>query len=62
VRVIDVHSGEQYQWGSGSVGWHLLNRADLGVIQQRVPCSGLARASRCRRERSIKSAMNHPSP
>lgn len=36
-RVIDINSGERYQWGTGSEGWHLLNRADLSVIQERVP-------------------------
>ena len=36
-RVIDISSGERYQWGAGSEGWHLLSRADLSVIQERVP-------------------------
>ena len=37
MRVIDSNSGERYQWGAGSEGWHLLNRADLSIIQERVP-------------------------
>ena len=36
-RIVDIHSGQQYQWGSASQGWHLLNRPDLSVIQERVP-------------------------
>jgi mannose-6-phosphate isomerase-like protein (cupin superfamily) len=36
-RIIDVTSGERYQWGAGSEGWHLLNRPELSVIQERVP-------------------------
>src|SRR5262245_28998387 len=37
LRVIDIGSGERYQWGAASEGWHLLNRAELSVIQERVP-------------------------
>ena len=37
LQVVDVTSGERYQWGSGSEGWHLLNRPELSVIQERVP-------------------------
>ena len=36
LRVIDIRSAEPYQW-SASEGWHLLNRPDLSVIQERVP-------------------------
>jgi mannose-6-phosphate isomerase-like protein (cupin superfamily) len=36
-RVVDIRSGERYQWGAGSEGWHLLKRSDLSVIQERVP-------------------------
>lgn len=36
-RVVDISSGEHYQWGAASEGWHLLNHADLSVIQERVP-------------------------
>jgi len=35
--VVDIHSGEPYRWGGSSQGWHLLNRPDLSVIQERVP-------------------------
>jgi mannose-6-phosphate isomerase-like protein (cupin superfamily) len=37
MRVIDSNSGERYLWGAASEGWHLLSRADLSVIQERVP-------------------------
>ena len=37
LRVVDIHSSEQYQWGRSSQGWHLLNRPDLSVIQEQVP-------------------------
>jgi mannose-6-phosphate isomerase-like protein (cupin superfamily) len=37
LRVVDIQSAERYPWGSGSEGWHLLNRSDLSVIQERVP-------------------------
>ena len=36
-RIVDTTSGERYQWGSASEGWHLLNRPELSVIQERVP-------------------------
>jgi quercetin dioxygenase-like cupin family protein len=28
---------EHYHWGAASEGWHLLNRRDLSIIQERVP-------------------------
>lgn len=37
LRVVDIRSSERYQWGNGSHGWHLLNHADLSVIQESVP-------------------------
>jgi mannose-6-phosphate isomerase-like protein (cupin superfamily) len=37
MQVVDMNSGERYQWGEGSEGWHLLNRPELSVIQERVP-------------------------
>jgi mannose-6-phosphate isomerase-like protein (cupin superfamily) len=37
LRVVDITSGERYQWGNSSEGWHLLNRPELSVIQERVP-------------------------
>lgn len=36
-RVVDTASGEHYHWGSASEGWYLVNRAELSVIQERVP-------------------------
>lgn len=37
LQVVDITSGEHYRWGKASEGWHLLNRADLSVIQECVP-------------------------
>lgn len=37
MRVVDISSAERYPWGSASEGWHLVNRPDLSVIQERVP-------------------------
>jgi mannose-6-phosphate isomerase-like protein (cupin superfamily) len=37
LHIIDITSSERYQWGAGSEGWHLLNRPELSVIQERVP-------------------------
>lgn len=36
-RVVDTTSSERYLWGNGSIGWHLLNRAELSVNQESVP-------------------------
>ncbi|HVW05156.1 MAG TPA: cupin domain-containing protein [Vicinamibacterales bacterium] len=36
-HIVDVDSCEPYQWGAKSEGWRLLDRADLSVIQERVP-------------------------
>lgn len=30
-------TAEHYQWGDGCDGWRLLSRADLNVIEERVP-------------------------
>ncbi len=30
-------NSEHYGWGTGCEGWHLLQRDDLSVIQERVP-------------------------
>jgi mannose-6-phosphate isomerase-like protein (cupin superfamily) len=35
--VIDLAHARHYRWGAASDGWHLLERADLSVIQERVP-------------------------
>jgi len=37
MQVVDIKSVEQYQWGTASVGWHLLNCPELSVIQECVP-------------------------
>ena len=37
MTVTDISTGEHYQWGNGSEGWHLLKREDLSVIEERVP-------------------------
>jgi mannose-6-phosphate isomerase-like protein (cupin superfamily) len=36
-HVKDQSSVEHYTWGSACDGWHLLKRAELSVIQERVP-------------------------
>jgi mannose-6-phosphate isomerase-like protein (cupin superfamily) len=30
-------NAEHYLWGDGCDGWHLLNRDDVSVIQERMP-------------------------
>jgi len=35
--VVSIGNAEQYPWGNGCDGWHLVQRADLSVIQERVP-------------------------
>jgi mannose-6-phosphate isomerase-like protein (cupin superfamily) len=37
MRAIDITSAPHYRWGKASAGWHLLDRDDLSVIQERVP-------------------------
>ncbi len=32
-----VKNAERYLWGDGCDGWHLLNRDDFSVIQERMP-------------------------
>jgi mannose-6-phosphate isomerase-like protein (cupin superfamily) len=34
---INTATAEHYCWGTQCDGWHLLNQADLSVIQERVP-------------------------
>jgi mannose-6-phosphate isomerase-like protein (cupin superfamily) len=34
---IDVSRAPHYRWGRASDGWHLVERADLSVIQECVP-------------------------
>ncbi|MGH7353247.1 MAG: cupin domain-containing protein [Candidatus Rokuibacteriota bacterium] len=35
--MIDRATAEHYAWGEGCDGWHLVQRADLSVIQERMP-------------------------
>ena len=35
--LISAENAEHYIWGENCDGWHLLKRADLSVIQERVP-------------------------
>lgn len=37
MAVVDTATAERYAWGTASTGWHLLNRPDMSVIQERVP-------------------------
>lgn len=37
LRIMNIESAEHYFWGDGCVGWHLLKRNDMSVIQERVP-------------------------
>ncbi len=36
MQKIDTITAEHYVWGQGCDGWHLLNREDLSVIEERV--------------------------
>jgi mannose-6-phosphate isomerase-like protein (cupin superfamily) len=35
--VISRHTAEHYTWGANCDGWHLVKRAELSVIQERMP-------------------------
>ncbi|MBD9363066.1 cupin domain-containing protein [Methylomonas fluvii] len=37
MQAIDRSSAEHYTWGDGCDGWHLVKRADMSVISERVP-------------------------
>jgi mannose-6-phosphate isomerase-like protein (cupin superfamily) len=37
MSVIDTSNAENYQWGHGCSGWHLLKRDDFSVIEEFVP-------------------------
>ena len=37
MHAIDRSSAERYAWGEGCEGWHLVKRADMSVISERVP-------------------------
>ena len=38
--MISTQNAEHYIWGENCDGWHLLKRADMSVIQERVPAGG----------------------
>ena len=38
--VVSIEHAEHYIWGEICDGWHLLQRDDLSVIQERVPAGG----------------------
>jgi mannose-6-phosphate isomerase-like protein (cupin superfamily) len=35
--MISIENTEHYIWGGNCDGWHLLNRDDMSVIEERVP-------------------------
>ena len=35
--VTSIENAEHYLWGGSCDGWHLLKRADMSIIQERVP-------------------------
>ena len=37
MQAIDRSSAEHYHWGDACDGWHLVKRADMSVISERVP-------------------------
>lgn len=38
--VVSIETAEHYIWGELCDGWHLLKRADMSVIRERVPAGG----------------------
>ena len=38
--ITSTENAEHYVWGDVCDGWHLLNRDDLSVIQERAPAGG----------------------
>ena len=51
--VVDIRSARHYRWGAASDGWHLLDGADLSVIQERVPPGDQERRHRHARARQF---------
>lgn len=51
-NVVSTCNAEHYSWGKGCDGWHLLNRDDLSIIQERVPAgqSEVRHYHRCSRQ------------
>lgn len=37
MKPISIANAEHYLWGDNSDGWHLLQRDDASIIQERVP-------------------------
>lgn len=50
---VDIKSARHYRWGAASDGWHLLDGADLSVIQERVPPGNQERRHRHARARQF---------
>jgi mannose-6-phosphate isomerase-like protein (cupin superfamily) len=44
--MISKETGEHYTWGKVCDGWHLVKRAELSVIQERMP-AGAAEVRHC---------------
>lgn len=40
MEVVSIANTEQYSWGNCCDGWHLLQREDMSIIQERVPAGG----------------------
>ncbi len=38
--MVSIENAEHYIWGDGCDGWHLLERSDMSMIQERVPAGG----------------------
>ena len=38
--VVSIENVEHYSWGDVCDGWHLLQREDMSIIQERVPAGG----------------------
>jgi mannose-6-phosphate isomerase-like protein (cupin superfamily) len=36
-NVIDISNAERYSWGDTCLGWHMVKRGDLSIIQEQVP-------------------------
>lgn len=37
MKIVNTNNVEHYPWGNNSHGWHLLNTAELSVIEECVP-------------------------
>lgn len=36
-NIVDIENSEKYTWGDQCLGWHLVKREELSVIQEEVP-------------------------